>query len=309
MRKVLCVLATSLALPAGADTIGPYDNIFVFGDSLSDSGNIATALGKNFPSAIYPNGQFTNGDAWTTQLGLSASLTGGTNYAYGGARARDNGDTTPDLLRQIRKFGRYTEPAQAENALGVIWAGGNDFRDIPSTAGEAEVAAMLGSIVGSISTGALNLAARGVNDVVIMGLPDFGALPAFAGDAEGAAAASFVTGQLNAALAGTVADLDATLGANVNFFDTNAIFQDILANTPEATRQVRCLDDIADCTANPGDYVFYDDLHPVEGVHTQLAEAFAEEFLSEVPLPAGAILLLTGLAGFGVWGKRRKSLA
>ena len=104
MRKLLSTLAICAALPASADTAGPFDQFFVFGDSLSDSGNLAAVAPEFVPFPPYPDGQFTNGDTWATQLGLAPSVLGGTNFAFGGARAVENGDSIPDLNTQLGMF-------------------------------------------------------------------------------------------------------------------------------------------------------------------------------------------------------------
>ena len=310
MRKILGLLAACWALPATADTIDPYDAVFVFGDSLSDSGNIAASLGPDFPTAVYPNGQFTNGAEWTTQIGLSPSLLGGNNYAFGGARTADNGDATPDLLAQIGMFTASAAQLGA-NPLAVIWTGGNDFRDL---APGDDLGAFVTSITHTIAKGVRLLNDAGIEDFVVFNLPNFSALPEYAGDALGAGQASFVTGVVNGAIAKKVSRLDNRYDdASVGLFDIDSLFQEVLASAPEATRQLRCLDDLADCAANPTNYVFYDDIHPMEWVHSELARQFSAAYLSPelsaVPLPAGATLLLTGFAGFGVWARRRKSQA
>ncbi|MEO6032485.1 MAG: hypothetical protein ABIP61_11385, partial [Burkholderiaceae bacterium] len=65
-------LATFVSMPAQA---GPYSGLFVFGDSLSDSGNnflaglydpTQTITGNSYvPSNTYaPNGTYSNGPVW-----------------------------------------------------------------------------------------------------------------------------------------------------------------------------------------------------------------------------------------------------
>lgn len=309
MRKLLTILATCAALPAGAGTYGPFDKLVVFGDSLSDSGNIAALQGDSFPSSVYPQGQFTNGSTWATKLGLTPSLSGGTNYAYGGARAIKNRDGIADLKKQTRQYLKSGGPG-ADRTLAVIWAGGNDFRDLSPAIDALGLQSFVANVATSVAESVVKLYRGGVREFVLFGLPDFGALPQYSGNPLASGQASFVTGLLNTALGGTVASLNQELaGAKVDFFDVNGIFQNVLASVPDATRQARCLDAIADCMANPTDYVFYDDIHPTDWVHEKLAEKFDRQVLNPVPLPAGAALLLTGFAGIALWGKRRKSLA
>ena len=308
MRKTLCTLAICFALPASAGTYGPYDKIFLFGDSLSDSGNLQDLTGPGFPKFLYPEGDFTNGESWASQIGLTESRKGGTNYAYGSARTNDNMDGIPDLVEQIGAFAADFPVAPA-NSLGVIWSGGNDFRDLSPTATVPEVKAFIGSIALTISQGVQTLAGKGIFDFVIMGMPDFGTLPQYAGDPGGAAGAAFVSNGLNGALLATSEMLDKSPALTVQYFDTNSLFQDILDATPDAEKRTRCIDKPFDCAANPQNYIFYDDLHPVERIHTALAAEFTNQHLQDVPLPAGGLMLLTGLAGFGVWARRRKSQA
>lgn len=314
MKKSVYLLAACTALPVNAGALGPFDEIFVFGDSLSDGGNLQVIAPEFVPNPPYPNGQFTNGETWTTQLGLTPSLLGGTNFAFGGARTVDNSpaDAIPDLLAQIAAF-TSSRSTLGANSLGVIWVGGNDFldfQDVPDPTDE-QFAGFVGGIAGTINTGVQQLVAAGLSDVVVFGQPSFGALPQFNGDLIGAAAADGASFLLNNAIEATATGLNAALpDADVSFFDLDTIVQDVLAGLPEETRGQQCLETLGveGCLANPDNFLFFDDIHPVEGVHTILADAFAEEFLQPVPLPAGGALLLTGLAGFGVWARRRKSL-
>ncbi|MDB4484575.1 hypothetical protein N9044_02165, partial [bacterium] len=66
MRFLLVLL---FALPLSAQT--PARNYF-FGDSLSDTGNIASILGTLGPG--YPQGSFTNGPTWVKYFDSSTKL-------------------------------------------------------------------------------------------------------------------------------------------------------------------------------------------------------------------------------------------
>src|SRR6185503_288392 len=122
--------------PAGAF---PFSNLFVFGDSLSDSGNNAIALGPtrngtpipdnsfapSFPANPFPyaSGRYTDSTVWAERLGLPAVpvLAGGTNFAFGGATTGPLGSTTPpSLLDQVGFFLSSTGGVAPSDALYVI---------------------------------------------------------------------------------------------------------------------------------------------------------------------------------------------
>src|SRR5436190_22401170 len=83
---------------------GPFSNLVMFGDSLSDVSNIAQAPLINTPGPYYWNGRFSNGPVYAetldTGLGLPAlarsTASGGTDFAYGGAQTTGTG--FPDNL-------------------------------------------------------------------------------------------------------------------------------------------------------------------------------------------------------------------
>ena len=91
---VLLIAALFWPLAAGAT---PYSNLYVFGDSISDTGNLyAETLGFGAavpPSPFYYDGHFSNGPLWVEDLSPSLGLTyqPTNNYAWGGATTgRDN---------------------------------------------------------------------------------------------------------------------------------------------------------------------------------------------------------------------------
>lgn len=313
MRAFLAALFVASAVPIHADTIGPYTDLIVFGDSLSDSGNtaiIADTYGSGFPYAGYPNGQFTNGDTWATQLGLLPSLLGGTNYAYGAARTLENGDAYPDLDAQIAQF-IGDAPTLGDNPLAAIWTGGNDFRDFLSAGGgdAAATAAFIGGLITEIGDAVATIAGAGVGDIILMGLPDLGKLPGFVGTIYESAISQSVNG-FNLALSNLSSQLDALMsGINVSFFDTNSYFVELLGpDNPYGFTNWTGMCLYLGATCNPDEYVFWDEIHPTELVHEILAGALVNE-LTPVPLPAGFPLLIGGIAVLGLLSRRRRSLA
>lgn len=310
--KTMAIASVALLTVLSSNAFAATTNLISFGDSLVDSGNIAAVQGDAFPSSVYPNGQFTNGETWATQLGLAPSLLGGSNFAYGGARAVGNGDAIPDLFDQFREY-HFSDYVSRENTVATIWMGGNDFLALDDNATQAEALETIGAVIGKISAGVTHLYSSGISTVMVLGLPDFGLLPSNASDPVLSATASGLTAAYNTGLEAALNALDAGLpGSDVRYFDTNSLFMEVVAQVPAELISVPCLADPAGCAANPTDYVFYDDIHPTEWVHTVLAEAIAEELdldVAAVPLPATAPLLLFGLGGAAFMLRRRKSRA
>ncbi|MES9970892.1 MAG: SGNH/GDSL hydrolase family protein [Candidatus Thiodiazotropha sp.] len=143
----------------------PYAGVVVFGDSLSDPGNAFFLSGINLkppyetlnefliPDAPYARGgnHFSNGPTWVERLGRELDLGDSvkpafkgakgkalkrTNYAVGGARARDVGDSV-NLNIQLEAFFSDAQGVAATDALYVIALGGNDVRDAISRNGSA----------------------------------------------------------------------------------------------------------------------------------------------------------------------------
>ena len=112
----------------------PGYDLFVFGDSLSDIGQLFQKTG--LPPAPYFNGRFSNGplavETLASDLGVNISLN--TDFAIGGAYSgRQNVNDTATVkfggvLDQIDQFKAKAATLGADaQDLYFIWAGGNDF--------------------------------------------------------------------------------------------------------------------------------------------------------------------------------------
>lgn len=129
-----------LALPS-AFAATPIDKIILFGDSLSDNGNLFDISSKAHnviplipvvpKSPPYFEGRFTNGKVWIEHLAiaLNAELE---DYAYGGAwieSVYDSHHLVPlDLDSQIGLYRVHAAFDQnKKNHLYVVWAGANDY--------------------------------------------------------------------------------------------------------------------------------------------------------------------------------------
>jgi len=160
MKMHLRILLFSFAfvIMAGVAEARSFNEIVVFGESSSDTGN---AYNLQCPSpfewgpwapctSAYYDGNLSNGPIWieflADKLSLSSpepSLLGGTNYAFAGAKTQRGynqrvslvngqlvpGSEVPGILSQIDT---YLSTGQSFNKKGlvVIWGGANDLRDI-----------------------------------------------------------------------------------------------------------------------------------------------------------------------------------
>ena len=111
---------------------------YVFGDSLSDTGNVFLAAGAGAPP-VYFNGRFSNGPVWHeyltgNTLALSPFLTGivgdasnGINFAHGGARtygfaSSPGGPILPGSVdRGIRSANRRMASRSAAGRRSAVW--------------------------------------------------------------------------------------------------------------------------------------------------------------------------------------------
>ena len=170
-------LAISAPAAAGRDT-ERYTSLTVFGDSLVDAGNIRVlAPAVVDPVNGYFMGRFTNGYDYTDYLSLSlfgtptrASLTGGTNFAYGGARASDTSGV-PDFSEQLTEYGAYLARGNAvdRNGLYVVNFGGNDIFNAP--ADPALEDAFIRDSARDYVNGVQALLDLGVRNVLLTGFP------------------------------------------------------------------------------------------------------------------------------------------
>lgn len=287
---------------AGAGPIGAFSDLVVFGDSLSDPGNILAVTGGTTPDpALYPNGQFTNGDTWATKLG--AGIASGTNFAFGGAKASTDADPSPDFAAQRALFA-LANPVLGARPLTAVWFGGNDLRGALFA---ADPVAVIGQAITDIVTGVNALVGAGLDDILVFGLPNLGRIPEVTKlGAAVAAAATQATLDFNAGLQGALAAF--VPAGNVRFFDTFNLFESIaknpgvfgFTNSTDACL-VKNAADPTPCLGN-STFVFHDEIHPTDLGHAILANAVLS---AVVPLPAGGLLLITGLGGLAFLRRRR----
>jgi outer membrane lipase/esterase len=187
MRKilqVLMVLTALVAIPLTTQATPAYTNLYVFGDSYCDVGNIFTATGGAEPAAPYYAGRFSNGPIWVDHiagfLGVTskASLLGGTNYAFGGAWVTAPqsipGGVIPSVPQQVEMYLAANGGKADPKALYILEGGGNDI--LNTTTGSPEALAF--QIALGIADSELALRRAGARHFLVPNLFNVGLLPA-----------------------------------------------------------------------------------------------------------------------------------
>ena len=338
MKKINCAAALSALLflfstAAPAATLN-FSNIFVIGDSLSDSGNLSVALGGAttnppytdlIPSAPYSSGRLSNGPVWIEQLAdrlgssVQASLFGGSGYAYGGARTGPLTGITaspiPTLTEQknslLGTFG--TLPA---DALYVVWGGGNDVRDAVETGDVTRATQIINDALVNIGDVISAMAVAGAQQFLLPNLPDLSLTPAVQAAALDAgpqgplvlgafrqASTAFNNGLANSIVPG----LEAIPGLDIRELDIDSLINNAV-DSPDEFDLVNVTDACiilgGNACANPDEYLFWDGLHPTTAAHGLISE-LAYHRLAAVPLPAALPMFAFGLAFFGIYSRKR----
>lgn len=302
-----------LPVPAHA-----YSALYVFGDSLSDVGNVYIASGATLPASPYFNGQFSNGPVWVQDLSISLglgvlkpSLAGGTDYAFGSATTSNPTTKTtvvPTLTQQIGLFLAAVGGSGApSSALYSVWIGGSDMLNILSTGAtdplvEAQAAAL------SAATDIGTLITAGARNILVPLLPDIGVSPAATAVGAGAAG-TLLAKTYNAALEADIGGLGSVPGLDISYLDTFALVDAVVAD-PGAfdftNVTARCYGGSftggGPVCANPDGYLFWDADHPSAAAHAIIAA----EAAALVPEPRMMGIFATGLAGIAFL--RRRSL-
>lgn len=200
-RMLPVVLLAALASQVAQAKTPVYDNLYVFGDSYCDVGNIYAATGGAEPPAPYYNGRFSNGPIWVDHVAgflgvpFQPSLLGGTDYAFGGAWVTAPqaipGGTIPSVPQQVALYLSQHGGKADPNALYIIEGGGNDI--LGATGGSAQ--ALGYQIAAGIAESELLLRRAGARHFVIPDLFNVGLLPAAAPNAAFASAASNATNE------------------------------------------------------------------------------------------------------------------
>lgn len=308
------------ALPAAAATApGAYTKLFVFGDSLVDAGNIAALTGNRTPNPAlgYFDGRFTNGYNYVDYINFQlfggptvASLRGGNNFSYGGARVvTDATDTLPDINPQIAAYTAARGPVADKDALFILNAGGNDIFSLgrfaagnanallPFTNSNDYINAIVDQYAGAVQT----LNNQGARNILITGIPN-ATVPL----------ALQIEAQLQARLDTLTLSPDTTLFR----YSYISFFNRISTNPgefglPALRTDMSCIQAQAQATGCVGFFSF-DGTHPTAAVQRAAFVDIARQFgITAVPEPQTWAMMVAGfaLAGTAIRRERRQAVA
>jgi len=313
---VVLSLFLSTAPAVWADT---FTNLYVFGDSLSDAGNLFIATGSPgppFPGPPYYAGRFSNGPVWVEYLAgdlglptLTPSLTGGTDYAWAGAETGSGTSAvgTPNLGMQVNTYLAAVSNNADPGGLYVVWAGANDVFDVGSGTGVATSAQ-------NVQLAVQELFNAGARQFIVPNMPPLEKTPYGIDNPT-------LTPMLAAAAVGfntyLAADLDLlrTQDSGIQIHNLSLsdptenvydLFNQLVANPPPPITDVTTptFDSswTPDQVLHPESHFFWDSVHPTTEIDQLLAAAV-------VPEPSTLALLAVGAVGLAAYAWRSRKQA
>jgi phospholipase/lecithinase/hemolysin len=330
MRKIwfLLVVAAGLAATSSFGQAPAFSKVVLFGDSLSDTGNVRERTSSKSSGAIdypshtfnYDNGRFTNDTdtdpashtylgVWHEQLardflGLtpaSNSLGGGLNYAFGGATTTDGTheevEKTPlgDITITIDDMGKQMDDYFASHvidpsALYIVWGGNNDIRNDDTS---ASVTATVGRVDALVS----RLATAGAHYIMVPNVVPLGDIPRYSGTPKGATA-NQASAEYRRELADSLNALQSSLAAQgftpvIYQVDMWADAVRVYSNGPHFGFANITSPSQDNSDANPDQYIFWDDVHPTTAGHHRLALTAFNTITGPSPSPSKALNIST----------------
>ena len=335
MKKPIAVigfllLSTLLPLKVLAVT---FSRMYVFGDSLSDTGNVFNLTAGQIPPSPYSNGRFSNGINWVDYLAqdLNLSLTPytaltpvsspsqGINFAFGGATTGTDNTVAPTLLglrQQIGLFGNLFPANQSAdpNALYVLWAGANDY--LPTQSTTFTPFTTPNTSINNLSFALNSLVALGARNFLIANLPDLGSLP-LTRTTQDSGRLNTLTGEHNTSLATTLNTLGSTTAnLNIRLVDVNFLLNDAISHPSQygfTNVTDACINTLSCVTGGrtvQDQYLFWDDKHPTTATHKRIEELAYRQLQSEpepVPEPASVVGTIVFGALVTRWKLKHKS--
>ncbi|KGL58196.1 autotransporter domain-containing esterase [Pantoea ananatis] len=166
----LVALATVSALTTPLPAMA-WDSLTVFGDSLSDTGNVGRFTYNSATNPLYD-------EILARQAGLTLqpSSQGGSNYAAGGAVAVPAINSQFNTQDQVARYLASTNGRADPNGLYIHWIGGNDLA--AAVALPPLATTLIDNSAGAAVSQVKALLNAGAGTVIVPTVPNVGATPA-----------------------------------------------------------------------------------------------------------------------------------
>lgn len=278
---------------AGAASAQSYNRLVVFGDSLSDNGNLYAVTGGTTPtSPPYFQGRFSNGPTFVELLGFNlgrftagSPVTGSIDYAFGGART-DTQASPPGMRNQLLAYTGASGVFGANDLVSVLGGANNLFQAFPaasvSTNPQGVMSAAAASAAADMNFIVNDIAGRGAGTILVTNLPRLGVTPQFSGLGPNAAALADFAGQsFNGSLFAAMAAVAASKpNTNIIYFDLYKVSDALIANPGRfglSNVTASCFNGVTVCSS-PDSFLYWDGVHPTAAGHRLLA-ALANDYL------------------------------
>ncbi|ANF54772.1 autotransporter domain-containing esterase [Brevundimonas naejangsanensis] len=309
----LAALSLAAVSVAGAASAQSYSRLVVFGDSLSDNGNLYLATGGSTPaSPPYGAGRFSNGPVFTERLGFNAAnfmgpVTGSINYAFGGART-DSQAQPLGMRLQLAQYLQRGGTFGANDLVSVLGGANNIFQGLPAAGASTNPTGAITPVaLGAASDMNFivnSIAQAGAGTVLVTNLPKLSLTPQFRATPAAPLADFAVTTFNGALLTGLNATAAARPGTNIILMDLFKV-GDVISGNPSAfgvsNVTQACFNGVTVCS-NPDSYFYFDGVHPTAKGHELIAR-LANDYLYY-----GDLGSQTAVLGETAWRHREDAL-
>ena len=301
-KYILIPLLLCFSLFAHAENT--FSKVYIFGDSLSDTGNLGSVIG-GLPLPYF-NNRVSNGpvavETLATKLGYTAEaslhllgLNAGTNYAVASARA--SGTENLDLKVQILGFQANHANIAPADALYVIFIGGNDVLDATHTPDITAAKAIVQLAVDEVASAINTLSLIGARSFLLINAPDVSKLPetrliaTATNNPDLIKRAKKLSLLFKNKLHKTLEEIKEQSEVNITEFNLFKFFNKVIkkasklgfTNSTDACFSSILQDFHPDCNygLNADEFIFFDEIHPTARVHAMAGEAFYKALNSD----------------------------
>ena len=276
-----------------------FEEIVVFGDSLSDSGNLEQLLA--IPAYPYYEGRFADGPNYVDVLAeemnllLAPSIGGGTNFAYGRARTGLHPHREQGALSGLEQVYAYlaTELPTAET-LFVVFLGGDNLRDgigavlMGLDDPNIIIPTVIGDAIADLAQILTVLVQAGAQTIMVPNMPNLGRIPEITQLPDPfASLASALATQATVSFNQALDQLLMAFGpAGIDIVQVNVfgLLEEVAENPAKfglSNVDAPCYSGNdggtgGDVCNNPDEYLFWDAIHPTARAHELLAEEVFE---------------------------------